>query len=101
MKRLLLLLILFIATALIAQEKRVIPIPASGDVTLPMDELASRHPHAVLGMFDVTARPWVSQDELTLSIPFPKFVSMVAYMDESFLITESWRKVKSRIEGIN
>jgi uncharacterized protein (DUF169 family) len=70
-------------------------------VTLPLDELASSHPHAVLGMFDVSARPWVPQDELTLSIPFPKFVSMVANMDESFLITESWRKVKSRIEGIN
>ncbi len=70
-------------------------------VKLPLEELTSSHPHAVLGMFDATVRPWVPQDELTLSIPFPKFVSMVANMDESFLITETWRKVKSRIEGIN
>ena len=73
----------------------------SSIVTLPLSELASDHPSAILGMFDVSARPWVPQDELTLAIPFTKFVGMVGNMDESFLITESWRKVKSRIEGIN
>ncbi|MDR3573679.1 MAG: DUF169 domain-containing protein [Anaerolineaceae bacterium] len=73
----------------------------SSIVTLPLNELANDHPNAILGMFDVSARPWVPQDELTLAIPFPKFVGMVGNMDESFLITESWRKVKSRIESIN
>ena len=73
----------------------------SSTIKLPLNELNSDHPHAILGMFDVSARPWVPQDELTLSIPFPKFVDMVANMDESFLITESWNKIKYRIEGIN
>ena len=73
----------------------------SSIVKLPLDELVGEHPRAILGMFDVTARPWVPQDELTLSIPFPKFVRMVGNMDESFLITESWNKVRARIAGIN
>jgi uncharacterized protein (DUF169 family) len=73
----------------------------SSMIKLPLNESESSHPRAILGMFDVSARPWVPEDELTLSIPFPKFVDMVGNMDESFLITESWNKVKSRIEGIN
>ncbi|HMD90425.1 MAG TPA: DUF169 domain-containing protein [Anaerolineaceae bacterium] len=73
----------------------------SSTIKIPLNELNSDHPHAILGMFDVSARPWVPPDELTLSIPFPKFVDMVANMDESFLITESWNKIKYRIEGIN
>ena len=65
-------------------------------VQAPYRELLSDHPHAVLGMFDISARPWVPAGELTLAIPWPKFVRMVAEMDASFLITGSWDKVKSR-----
>jgi hypothetical protein len=32
-----------------------------------------------------------------MSIPMKKFKMMVGYMDESFLITESWSKVRERI----
>jgi hypothetical protein len=66
-------------------------------VQAPYRELLSDHPRAVLGMFDVSARPWVPAGELTLAIPWPKFVRMVAEIDESFLITGSWDKVKSRL----
>ncbi len=52
---------------------------------------------AVLGMFDVSARPCVPKDILTLSIPMKKFTEMVGHMDESFLITESWNLVKKRL----
>jgi hypothetical protein len=38
MKKLLILPVLLLATALFAQEKRALPIPASGDVTLPLEE---------------------------------------------------------------
>jgi hypothetical protein len=34
---------------------------------------------------------------LTFSVPMQKFERMVANMDESFLITESWNKVKGRM----
>jgi hypothetical protein len=65
----------------------------------PCRELQSSHPRAVLGMFDVSARPWVPPGELTLAIPWPKFLRMVPEMDQSFLITESWSKVRMRISG--
>jgi len=48
-------------------------------------------------MFDVSARPYVGENVLTLAIPFAKFKRMVDNMDESFLITESWKEVLRRI----
>ena len=47
-------------------------------------------------MFDVSARPYVSADELTFAAPMNKFERMVGNMEESFLITESWKKVQKR-----
>jgi len=35
----------------------------------------------------------------TFAAPFKKFIRMAGNMDESFLITESWKKVKRRIAG--
>jgi hypothetical protein len=67
-------------------------------VQIPMEESQSEHPRAVLGMFDVSARPGVPADSLTFSIPIQKFERMVDNMDESFLITASWNKVKSRLQ---
>ncbi len=66
-------------------------------VYYPYQELGSPQARAVLGMFDVSARPCVPADVLTLSIPWLRFVRMVENMDESFLITTSWRKVQARI----
>ena len=67
-------------------------------VYYPYQELQSQHSRAVLGMFDVSARPCVPSGVLTFAVPWPKFVRMVDNMDESFLITESWHKVRSRIQ---
>jgi hypothetical protein len=67
-------------------------------VYYPYQELRSQHSRAVLGMFDVSARPCVPSGVLTFAVPWPKFVHMVDNMDESFLITESWHKVRSRIQ---
>lgn len=55
------------------------------------------NPKAILGMFDVSARPCVPKDTLTFAIPIKKFKTMVGHMDESFLITETWRTVKKRL----
>ncbi len=60
-------------------------------------ESQSDHPRAVLGMFDVSARPFVPAGTLTFTVPWVKFARMVADMDESFLITESWHKVRERL----
>jgi len=66
-------------------------------VHLPLLELQSEHPRAVLGMFDVSARPCVPADVLSFAVPWPKFQRMVDDMEESFLITPSWDKVRKRL----
>ena len=66
-------------------------------VQYPYLERDSEHPRAVIGMFDVSARPYVPKDTLTFSVPMTKFVKMVENMEESFLITSSWSKVSTRI----
>ncbi len=66
-------------------------------VQWPLLEGRSNRPRAVIGMFDVSARPCVPGDLLTFSVPISKFARMVANIPESFLITPSWAKVKARI----
>jgi uncharacterized protein (DUF169 family) len=66
-------------------------------VMYPYLEHDTDRPRAVLGMFDVSARPFVSKEILTLAVPMNKFERMIENMDESFLITPSWDKVKKRI----
>ena len=64
----------------------------------PVMEGRKERPRAVLGMFDVSARPCVPAGELSFTVPMKKFRSMVTNMEESFLITSSWEKVRSRIK---
>lgn len=66
-------------------------------IYFPYLESLKSNPKAVLGMFDVSARPFIPEDRLTLAIPWQKFVAMVNNMDESFLTTDSWAKIKARI----
>jgi uncharacterized protein (DUF169 family) len=69
----------------------------SSVVQHPYLEGKSSRPRAVIGMFDVTARPMVPKGTLTFSVPMQKFARMVGNMEESFLITDSWKKVQERI----
>jgi len=66
-------------------------------VTYPYLENASQRPRCILGMFDISARSCVSAGTLTFAAPISKFLRMVDNMDESFLITESWKMVKRRL----
>ncbi len=66
-------------------------------VQYPYLEKDSARPRAVIGMFDVSARPYVPKETLTFAVPMNKFARMVGTMDESFLITRSWEKVKKRL----
>lgn len=81
-------------------EAVVAPFAAGcGSIVLyPYLESQNVRQRAVLGMFDVSARPYVGRNELSFAIPMEKFIRMVHDMDESFLITPSWAKVKSRLE---
>jgi uncharacterized protein (DUF169 family) len=67
-------------------------------VQYPYLEKDSTRPRGVVGMFDVSARPFVPKETLTFALPMIKFLRMIENMEESFLITPSWDKVKARIE---
>ena len=69
----------------------------SSVVSYPLAESKSANPRCVLGMFDVSARPCVPETSLTFAIPMKRFREMIQNMDESFLITESWHVVRTRI----
>lgn len=64
----------------------------------PYLENYKENPKCVLGMFDPSARPCVPVNTFSFAIPMKKFVKMVSYMDESFLITQTWDKVKPRFD---
>ena len=66
-------------------------------LTYPLKEAEKEEPRAVLGMFDVSARPMVERDILTLSMPFSVFLRLLENVSGSFLETESWKKVYQRI----
>jgi hypothetical protein len=69
----------------------------SSIIHYPRLEQQCDHPRAVFGMFDPSARPCVPTDILTIAIPMKKFVEMIGFMDESFLTTKTWDRVKSKI----
>ncbi len=67
-------------------------------ISYPLAEREKEAPRATIGMFDVSARPFVKGNILSFAAPMKKFREMVEDMDWSFLITNSWKKVQRRIE---
>jgi len=67
-------------------------------VLLPLNEGQSERPRAVLGGMDISARPFLEPDLLSLALPRKLFDSMLACMDQAFLDTHSWQIVRKRIE---
>lgn len=61
-----------------------------------MRELQSGTPNAVLGLFDTSARAFVRRDVMSFSVPWPKLLSMIDNMDDCFLNTYVWEKIKNR-----
>jgi len=66
-------------------------------VQYPYLEKNSAHPRGVIGMFDTSARPFVPSSVLTFSVPMNKFYRMIENMEESFLITDTWKRIQKRI----
>jgi len=69
----------------------------SSIVSYPYLERDSPHPRAVIGMFDPSARPYVPKDALSFSVPMKRFTTMIENMEESFLITDTWKTLQKRI----
>lgn len=68
-------------------------------VHYPWFEKDAARPRAVIGMFDPSARPCVPKDTLSFAVPMVKFEQMIGYMEESFLITDTWKTVRKRINS--
>jgi len=51
-----------------------------------------------MGMFDISARPYIPEGMVSFAIPAARFKVLVGYMDESFLITNSWKAISKRIK---
>jgi len=84
-----------------AEQNTVIAPFGSGCSTIvyyPYLETKSQHPRGVIGMFDISARPYVPDDVMTFAAPMSKFTRMIDNMEESFLITPSWAMVQKRIK---
>ena len=71
----------------------------SSIVQYPFLEKDSVRPRAVIGLFDVSARPFIPENTLSFSVSIRKFEHMVRNMEESFLTTNSWKAVQKRIQG--
>jgi len=68
-------------------------------VQYPFLEKDSIRPRAAIGLFDVSARPYVPENTLSFSVSMRKFERMVRNMEESFLTTNSWKAIQKRIQG--
>jgi hypothetical protein len=66
-------------------------------IQYPMLENKREKPDCIMGLFDSSARPYLQAELLSFAIPMKRFVTLVGYMDESFLITETWNVMKKRI----
>ena len=93
---------LFTLTNYAAERMDAVRIPFSSGcgaiLSHPLKEAELKNPQAILGLFDVSARPFVEPNILTLAMPTKLFLSLLDNLDESFLITKSWQTVKERIE---
>ena len=69
-------------------------------VGYPLSEIESKDPKAVLGSMDPSARIYFKPNISTFAAPWPKFLSMLENIDESFINTDGWSKVKSRSQRV-
>ncbi len=68
-------------------------------IQYPWLENKEENPDCILGMFDSSARPYVKAGVLSFAIPMKRFETLVGYMDESFLITDTWKVMNKRISA--
>ena len=59
-------------------------------------EAEKEHPAGVIGFFDISQRNKVNRETLTFTMPYRLFVEMEASVEESFLRTHAWLKLRER-----
>jgi uncharacterized protein (DUF169 family) len=68
-------------------------------IQYPRLENQREQPDCILGMFDSSARPYVQANLLSFAIPMKRFETLVGYMDECFLTTDTWKVMVKRISA--
>lgn len=68
----------------------------SSIISDPYRQKFADKPQAVLGMLDIAARPFCSSNEMTIAVPVNRLLQCAEYMDNSFLATENWEKIRQR-----
>ena len=63
----------------------------------PYREQVEGTKRAVLGMFDPSARLCTGSNLLSFAVPISKFMEMIDQMEESFLITDTWKMMQKRM----
>ena len=64
----------------------------------PYLETLNERQRAVIGMFDPSARKCVQENVITFAVPMKRFQKMINFMEESFLITDTWSAIRKRIK---
>lgn len=64
---------------------------------IPLKEAEQPRPRAVVGMTDISARPYIDADLLSFSVPYAMFREMESNVPDSFLDKHAWQKVVGRI----
>jgi len=71
----------------------------SSIIHYPYIESLTERQRAVIGMFDPSARKCVPGNTLSFAVPMKRFTKMIGYMEECFLITDTWKAVRKRLPG--
>lgn len=67
-------------------------------VSMTVVENARQGHRCFMGLLDPSVRPWVGKNELSFTIPYSRFVTMMETMKDCFLFdSHAWAKVKQRI----
>lgn len=65
-------------------------------VTLPMKYKNEGKLRAVWGMHDISARLRIPSELMTLTMPYNLLVNIYKDIDNSFIITDNWKRIKKR-----
>jgi uncharacterized protein (DUF169 family) len=69
---------------------------ACQSILFALAEAEREHPRGVIGFFDLSQRHRVDRELLSFTMPWPMLEEMAGAVDESFLRSEVWEKLRGR-----
>ena len=72
------------------------PCAACQSILFAHAEAEKETPSGVIGFFDISQRDKVDREILSFTMPYRMFLQMESDVEESFLRTEPWRKLRER-----